>query len=137
MFLDIFCALYSFISLGLIKPKEFFLKKCYLPDDFDLFFLVILSIATSGSNSIGPKKIQTSIVQVKRSFLQQLSESWKEMFSEKNTFPVKKNTYSFFLLIPRFADVHNKFITLHKYSSEIGASKKVNSQRPDKQLKTK
>ena len=56
---------------------------------------------------------------------------------EKNTFPVKKNTYSFFLLIPRFADVHNKFITLHKYSSENGARKKVSLQRPGKLLKTK
>ena len=55
---------------------EFLWEKCYVPNDFDIFFLVLLSIATSGSNSIGPKRIQTSIVQVTRSFVQQLSHCW-------------------------------------------------------------
>ena len=58
--------------------------KCYLPHDFDLFSLVLLSIATSGSNFIGPEKIETIIVQVTTSFLQQLSECWQQKFSKKN-----------------------------------------------------
>ena len=91
------------------------MKKCYLLDDFDLFSLVLLSIATSGSNSIGSKKIQTSIVQVTRSFLQQLCECWKQKFSKKKLlFHWKKNTYTIFLVIPSFADVRDNFITLHK-----------------------
>ena len=91
-----------------------FFKKFYLPDDFDLFSLIFLSIATSGRNTIGPKKVQTNIVQVTRSFLQQLSECWKRNFSKKSYLPGEKKTYTFFLVIPSFADVHNIFITLHE-----------------------
>ena len=72
-------------------------KKCYLPDDFDLLSLVLLSIATSRSDSIGPKKIQTIIVQVTRSFLQQLCECWKQNFSKKKLpFQWKKTLLQFF-----------------------------------------
>ena len=46
-----------------------FSKKRYLLDNFDLSSLVLQSMATSRNNSIGPKTIQTFIVQVTRSFL--------------------------------------------------------------------
>ena len=70
---------------------EFF-KKCYPPDDFDLFSLVLLSIATSGSNLIGSKKIESIFVQVTRSFLQQLSECWKQKVSQKSYLSSEKET---------------------------------------------
>ena len=50
---------FRIIKLQIVRTYEaeggFSKKKCYLPDHFDLFFLVILSIATSGSNSVGQK----------------------------------------------------------------------------------
>ena len=121
-----------------MKPTENFLKKCYPPDDFDLFSLVVLSIATSRSNLIGPKKIQSIIVQVTRSFLQQLGECWKQGISKKKvTFPVKKKHFYIFFSSYR---VLQTSITISSsstlYSSKFGASKMVSPQRPDKLLKT-
>ena len=40
-------------------------------------------------------------------------------FRKKVTFPVKKITSTFFLVIPSFADVHNNFMTLHKVFKQI------------------
>ena len=110
---------FCIIKLHFVRTYEadgdFLYKKCYLPDDFDMFSFVLLSIATSRSSSIGPKKIQTTIVKVTRSFLQQLSECWKQKISKKILpFQWKKNSFTFFLVIPSFADVHNIFIKLHK-----------------------
>ena len=61
-----------------------------------------------------PENIQTIVLQVTRSFLQQLSDRWKQKISKKVTFPVKKNTFTFFFVVPSFADVHNNNITGHK-----------------------
>ena len=58
-------------------------------------------------------------------------------FCDKSYLFCEKNTYTFILVIPSFADVHNNLSRSIKYSSKFGASKKVNSQRPDKLLKTK
>ena len=42
-----------------------------------------------------------------------------KVFEKKLLFQWKKNTYSFFLVIPSFADVQNNFITLHKVLKQI------------------
>ena len=100
--------------------EDFLYKQCYLPDDFDLFSFVLVSIATSGSSSIGPKEIQTNVMQVTRSILQQLSECWKQNVSKKSYLSSEKETLlHFFLVIPSFADVHNSFITLQKVFKQI------------------
>ena len=99
---------------------EFFLKKCYLPDNFDLFSLVLLSMATSWSISIGPKEFQATIVQSKNPFCNNWVKVENTNFRKKSYFSSKKkNTFKISLVISSFADVHGKFITPHKVFKQI------------------
>ena len=110
MFLDFFVQYIASFPYHLWRRWELFLKKCYLPDNFDLFSLILLSMATSWSNSIGPKKIQTTTVQVKIRFCNIWVKVENTNFGKKVTFPVKTTLFAFLLVIPGFADVQGNFI---------------------------
>ena len=61
---------------------------------------------------------------------------WIFKTAKTATFPVTKNISIFFLVIPSFADLQNRFIRLQKYSGKLDAGEKINSLTPKTLSKT-
>ena len=59
------------------------------------------------------KRVKQRLWKVQDHFCTNWVKVENKIIRTKVTFQVKKNTFTFFLVIPSFADVHNNFITLH------------------------